>query len=168
MLLRKFQTNLLLSGVGCFIAGFSLCFLPFVQPYVSSENIAMSVIPAIILWTGLIVETIFFGFANMNCKAIEKKLILKGSKSFKGMKPGIIVFFSCKEAVVTDILFIISSIAVVWAVVANVTNDWLFVSFMEVFFFSFNLHCFFNGKNYKYLKEIQKYNKRKQGAKEDE
>lgn len=164
-LLKNFQRYLFMSGIGCFIAGVALCLIPVFDTYLMKYGSFFSVLPAIMFWLGIIIEAIFSVLAYMNCNAIEKVLIRQGKKTFHGTKPGIIRFFTCKEAVITDIVFIVSFIAVILSVVFNIVNDWIFIIAVLMLFFSFNLHCFFNGKNYKYLKEIRKFSKNKEREK---
>lgn len=165
--LRKYRTLFVISGIGCLISGISFILMPLVDLNGTTVQKVFAIVTALLFWLGLITEILFFILANKQCNLIEETLIKKGSKSFKKTKIGLIAFFSCREAIVVDILMLISLIALIIFVVFKVTNDWLFTIFMVVLFFSFNLHCFFNGKNYKYLKEIQKFLK-KQGAKKDE
>lgn len=165
--LKKYQNLLFLSWLGCGVAGISILFIPFVDLEGTSAQKAFAILLAALFWLGLIAEVVFFVLANKECNVIEDRLIKKGSKSFKGSKIGVISFFTCREAMVADVLAGLSLIAIILMIILKVTNDWLFVIVAVIFFFSFNMHCFLNGRNYKYLKEIKKFIK-KQGAKKDE
>lgn len=166
-LLKKYKNLLCLSGIGCFIAGISLVFIPMVDLEGTTAQKIFAVMIALLFWSGLATEIVFFVLANKKCNEIEERLVKKGSKSFKGAKLGVISFFQYREAMVADVLAALTLIIMVLLIALKVTNDWLFVIIAVIFFYSFNLHCFLNGRNYKYLKEIQKFIK-KQGAKKDE
>ena len=166
-ILKKYQRFIGISGIGCLIAGLSLLFIPMVDLEGTTQQKIFALILAAMFWTGLIVEIVFFVLANKQCNVIEERLIKKGSKSFKGTKIGVISYFTCREAMIADVLAAFSLLTMIVLIILKFTNDWLFVIVAVVFFFSFNLHCFLNGRNYKYLKEIQKFIK-KQGAKKDE
>ena len=165
--LKKYQNFLYLSGIGCLVAGISLVFIPLVDLSGTSAQKVFALVLALLFWLGILCEILFFVLANKQCNIIEDRLIQKGSKSFKGKKIGLISFFSCREAIAADVLSIISLAAVILLIIFKATNEWLFIVIAAIFFFSFNLHCFLNGRNYKYLREIQKFFK-KQGAKKDE
>lgn len=166
-ILKKYQNLLCVSGIGCVVAGLSLFFIPMVDMVSSSSQRIFSTILAILFYLGLITEIMFFILATKQCNVIEERLIKIGSKSFRGARIGVISFFTCREAMIVDILTVVLLVLMILLIVLKVTNDWLFVIVAVLFFFSFNLHCFLNGKNYKYLKEIKKFIK-KQGAKKDE
>lgn len=165
-ILKKYQSFLCISVIGCLISGLSLLFIPMVDLEGTTQQKIFALILAALFWIGMIVEIVFFVLADKQCNMIEDRLIKEGSKSFKGTKIGVISFFTCKEAMVADVLTGLSLIAIILMIILKVTNDWLFVIVAVIFFFSFNLHCFLNGRNYKYIKEIKKFIK-KQGAEKD-
>lgn len=166
-MMKKFINLLCLSGIGCLISGISLIFIPLVDLSGSTSQKVFAMIVAAVFWLGLVTEIVFFILANRQCKAIEKGLTKKNGKSFKNAPVGVISFFQCREAMVADIISALSLVVLIMLIIFNVSNDWIFVCFAVTFFLSFNIHCFLNGKNYKYLKEYKKYLK-KQGAKKDE
>lgn len=166
-MMKKFINLLCLSGIGCIISGISLIFIPLVDLNGSAAQRVFAMIVAALFWLGLVTEIVFFILANKQSKTIENRLTKKSGKSFKNAPIGIISFLQCREAMVADIISAISLIVLIMLINFKVSNDWLFVCFAVTFFLSFNMHCFFNGKNYKYLKEYKKYLK-KQGAKKDE
>lgn len=166
-ILKKYMNLLWLSGISCFVAGLSLLFIPLADMEGTKAQKGVAVLLAALFWAGLIAEIIFFVIANKQCNSIEERLIKRGSKTFKNTKIGLITFFSCREAMFADIASILTFIIMIVMIILKVTNDWLFVIPATAFFFSFNLHCFLNGRNYKYYKTIQNYIK-KQGAKKDE
>ena len=65
-------------------------------------------------------------------------------------KIGIINFFSNKPAIVFDCLMIVSCIA---SIVFLVLQSQIFIGYISIalFFFSLEMHCVLNGKNYKYI-----------------
>lgn len=157
-ILKKFQRFFVLSVLGGVLAGCALAFLPLVDLNGAQLQRVFAYVLAACFWLGIILEIFFFLLANRQCSKIEERLIKRGEKSFRGAKMGAITFFSCKEAIVADVVAAVSLIAMILLIVFQVTIEWLFIVITVVFFFSFNLHFFLNGKNYKYLKELKKFN----------
>ncbi|MBR6780404.1 MAG: hypothetical protein IKM24_05235 [Clostridia bacterium] len=165
--LKRYQIFLILSVGGCLISGLAFGLIPLVEPDSSVLHRVLSILIALLFWLGLICEFVFFAIANKCCKMIEAKLVQKRRKSFTKSRAGIITFFSSPEATVVDVFAFITLIAFVLMIVLQVSAEWLIVLVAVLFYYSFTMHCFLNGKNYKYLKEFQKYFK-KQGDKKDE
>lgn len=165
-ILKKYRFYLLASLCACFVSAVSLAVIPFSDLDTAGVPRVLAYVAAAVFWTGLIIEIIFFIPAHRSCSNIEKTLEQNGRRTLKNQKPGLITFFSCKEACVVDILCVVSLLTAAVMIIFNL-NYSFFTAVIIVFIISFNLHCFFNGKNYKYLKEIQKFI-RSQGAKKDE
>lgn len=66
--------------------------------------------------------------------------------------PGIVSFFSNKEARIADILAAI--FIVIFAVCVFATDSYLIYVFMFLSVLLFEAHCVLNGKNYKYIKDL--------------
>ncbi len=165
--LKSYRTLFCLSVVGCAAASVALAFIPFGDNLPEKYKGVFSYAFAAAFWIGLVFEIVFFILSAKRGKAIEKKLVSTGSKSLKGSRPGVISFFTCKEAAVADCLFAASVVTIVSFGVFKISNDLLFAVTTVILFLSFNMHCILNGRNYKYIKELQKYLKT-QGAKKDE
>ncbi len=165
--LKNYHRFLLLSATGCGMSALALAIMPFITLDGSAVQKGVATVIALMFWLGLVGEILFFVLADKQCKMIEQRLIKKRRRSFKDVRIGIISFFTEPEAVVADAIAILSLIALILLSVLQVTNEGLMIAVLVTFYISFHLHCFLNGKNYKYLKEFQKYFK-KQGDKKDE
>ncbi len=165
-ILKKYRFYLLASLCACFVSAVSLAVIPFSDLDTTGVSRVLAYVSAAVFWAGLSAEIIFYILAHRSCSSIEKVLEQNGSKTLKNQRMGLITFFSCKEACVVDILCIVSLLTAAIMIIFNL-NYSFFTVVLIAFIISFNLHCFFNGKNYKYLKEIQKFI-RSQGAKKDE
>ena len=109
---------------------------------------------SITFWVGLLFEQCFIWLADSQRKKTEK------NKKQKGVRPGIISFFKTKLGKVSDITFILSVVAFMIMVTADISvNVGQFVVLFLIVL-SFRFHCITNGKNYSYKSE-----KKKRGAK---
>lgn len=166
-ILKKYQVLLYVSVICCIVSGVSLLAIPLVDLDGTEAQRLFAVLFAALFWLGLIVEIVLFVIADKKRCIVEKSREMQGYRKNKKALPGVLSYFSNREAVIADMMALISFIAVILMILLKVTNVWVFVIIAAIFFLSFNFHCFFNGRNYKVLKRIQKYNKR-QGAKKDE
>ena len=67
--------------------------------------------------------------------------------------PGIIAFFSNKEAMIADIATAVFAIAFIVGIFTAVSKGYLIYVFLFFLVLSFEAHCVLNGKNYAYIKE---------------
>lgn len=155
-ILKKYRFYLLASLCACFVSAVSLAVIPFSDLDTAGVPRVLAYVSAAVFWAGLLAEIIFYILACRSCSSIEKILKQNGSKTLKNQRIGLITFFSCKEACVVDILCLVSFLMAVVMTIFNLNYSFLMAGII-VFIISFNLHCFFNGKNYKYIKLYKLY-----------
>lgn len=114
-----------------------------------------------LFWASFILGQIMFWMANRSRKGIERYLKRNGMKVLNPCRPGIVSLFQNKEAVIADIVFIISVLATAASVIFSIGNEWIILSSVSLLFLSLNLHCLFNGLNYKYIDFVRKNSKRR-------
>lgn len=132
----------LLSDIGLFLS-------QFVIKSGGQTNRIIAIISGVLFWIGLIIAIVFGLLQN-------KTTTNKDSNN----KIGLISFFSNKPAFVFDVILIVSFIAFVICLIINKVSNIATIIF-SIFIFSFEMHCVFNGKNYKYI--ISKLEEKKDG-----
>ncbi len=132
----------LLSDIGLFLS-------QFVIKSGGQTNRIIAIISGVLFWIGLIIAIVFGLLQNKTTtnKDINNKI-------------GLISFFSNKPAFVFDVILIVSFIAFVICLIINRMSNIATIIF-SIFIFSFEMHCVFNGKNYKYI--ISKLEEKKDG-----
>lgn len=112
---------------------------------------------AALFWICLIVQCVFVCLSSIERRKAEQKGYK--IKNLNRRQIGIISFFKNLEATVTDItLIVLTAICVILALM-HVESGAVIAICISVLFLSFNLHCIFNGKNYRYLKAYIIYSK---------
>lgn len=131
-----------ISNIGLFLSQFSI-------KNNGQKNQLLAFFAGVLFWGGLILAVVFTILINKTANQ-------KNSNN----KSGIITFFSNKTAAIFDVTMIISSIIFVTILIVNSMSNVVIVVF-SIFIFSFEMHCVFNGKNYKYI--ISKLGEKKDG-----
>lgn len=99
----------------------------------------------ITFWIMLVASQVFMLIVSLKRR--------KDSEKGKTKKlPGVISFFSNKEAKMADLSAIVFIIAFIICVFA--TDSYLIYVFLFLAVLSFEAHCVLNGKNYIYIKEL--------------
>lgn len=101
----------------------------------------------LIFWVGLILEQVLFWRANH----IMRIAITRDKRRIRG-KPGIISLPTYMEGLVVDAVFIIALIAFIVCIAFGLGESLMQYIFICLMVLSFRLHCFLNGRNYKYKK----------------
>lgn len=101
----------------------------------------------LIFWVGLILEQVLFWRANH----IMRIAITRDKRRIRG-KPGIISLSTYMEGLVVDAVFIIALIAFIVCIAFGLGESLMQYIFICLMVLSFRLHCFLNGRNYKYKK----------------
>lgn len=112
-----------------------------------------SYIAAGIFWLIMILQIVLILKASKIRKHIEN--CKNESSQIKTYRLGLISFFNNKEGTVSDIIFIVSIILLIFILVFEKTYSLISVICFPCLFLSFNLHCIFNGKNYTYIKLLE-------------
>lgn len=112
----------------------------------------------LVFWIGLILEQVLFWRANR----LMRIAITKDRRRIRG-KPGIISLSTYMEGLVVDAVFIISLIAFIICIAFGLGESLMQYIFICLMVLSFRLHCFLNGRNYKYKKIKERKVDRKNG-----
>lgn len=162
MMLRKFMILFRLSVASAIITGIALMSVPIIGLFDSVANTVFTYAIGIAIWIGLICFICFSIKTNNKRKKIEAKLKKNNSIPLKKKRIGCFSFFKNKEAIISDIIFIISAIIAVLLMFLNRKSEIYTFLIFSVMFLSFCLHCYLNGTNYVYFKLIKKYFKSKE------
>lgn len=144
--IKKKHSILFCSSMACSVIS-SLCLLAATM--VNNEGKTQEILIAfgLLFWISLILEQVFFWWANR----VMKIAITKDRRDIHG-KPGIISLSAYIEGVVVDVLFVISLIALFICIAFSLGEAVMQYIFVCLMVLSFRLHCFLNGRNYKYKK----------------
>lgn len=149
-ILKNIGVRYLLIEISLFLSSSIGLFLSqFIIKSGGQTNRLIAVISGTLFWIGLILAIIFSLFLN-------KITINKNNDN----NIALIKFFSNKPAIVFDILLIVSLIAFVICLIVNRMSNIATIIF-SIFIFSFEMHCIFNGKNYKFI--ISRLEEKKDG-----
>lgn len=134
----------MLSVLFIITASFSL----FCIPLIDTETSAVYII-ASAFWLSVILQQVFFWKSSIARKKINSKTPINHQKN---MPIGIVAFFRNKEAAAADCTMIVAFITTLLLIAFEINIEWLIITSVVLLFASFNLHCIFNGRNYRYLK----------------
>ena len=137
------------SSVGCF---FMMSAMILIMPVIESNEKA--IIPVgLAFWFFAISGYILLIVANVEFKRISGNL-----RKNKRSLPGIISFFSNKIAMIADIAVIISIVAFVIICITELRFKYIAFVVLFLLIFSLHMHCLFNGRIYKLIKnEKERY-----------
>lgn len=141
---RKRMLWLFMGFLAAFAVGILL--MPIGSMY-KEKNVLLMYLPGTAFWVGMI------GTIYMTIKINRsRKSSSRFNEQFGDQKQfGLIRFFQNTEAMIADIIMIVSMIGIVIAEICACPLLVTFV-FLAVFVFTFGMHCMLNGINYKYLK----------------
>ena len=128
----------------------------FCIPFIAEQSTIMYITVSV-FWSTLLVEIVFVLLSSGERKKCEKSVYR--NKAQETRLPGIITFISNTEAVTADILSLLFAGVVICLKWLRIINVWVIITSVSILFLSFNLHCIFNGKNYRYLKDYSDYKK---------
>ena len=115
------------------------------------KNKVLLLISGIAFWVALLLEQIFFWWANH----LMKKSDAKNSRYIRS-KPGIFSFGTSIEGIVADAMFVISLVVLLVCTGFGIGEEIAQYIIICLLVLSFRLHCFLNGKNYRYKKVVRK------------
>lgn len=137
------------SSVGCF---FFMSAMILIMPVIESNEKAIIPI-GLAFWFFAISGYILLIVANVEFKRISGNL-----RKNKRSLPGIISFFSNKIAMIADIAVIISIVAFVIICITELRFKYIAFVTLFLLIFSLHMHCLFNGRIYKLIKnEKERY-----------
>ena len=111
------------------------------------KNKGILVTFGLLFWFGLILEQVLFWKANR----LMKIAVAKERRRIHGA-PGILSLSTCPEGLAVDIAFGVSLIAFIICITFGIGEMLLQYIVICLMVLSFRLHCFLNGRNYKYKK----------------
>lgn len=159
MLLKSFKNKYFTAIIFSLISSVAIATIPLVETYDPLFKGWMTYMIGALFWLGVILEQVFLWMANADRKSIERRLRRMNTHTYSSSPVGVLTFFQCREAVVTDIALFVFAITVTLLSVFKCRESWIIILCISFLFLSFNLHCFLNGKNYKYIKSYSKYKK---------
>lgn len=160
-MVKRFKSAFCLSVIAVCVSTIALLLISFADMNGNIFEKVISYIAGLLFWSGLIMEQVFFYKANSLMKLIEKRLLKNKMPAYKNAQIGIISFFENREAIIADITLLLSTIFLVILSICRIKDSWLIPIGVAIMFFSFNMHCLLNGKNYKYIKKYINYKEQK-------
>ena len=119
----------------------------------------MAYIIAFLFWSSIIGELICVRLSSNERKRLERKF--HNGREINQSLPGVFSFAKNRESKIADITLYLSVILLGIIIWTNIKTGWIIIGVVSILVLSFNIHCVFNGKNYRYLKEIRKLGKEK-------
>ncbi len=138
---------LILQILMFFVSNIGLLLSQFLVKSNGQKNHLLAIVAGVLFWGGLLSAIAFTLLLN---KTVTNKS--------KDRKISLLVFFSNKISTVIDIIMIVSAIAFVIILFINNMSS-VATTIFCIFIFSFEMHCIFNGKNYKYITSNLEENK---------
>lgn len=157
MLMKKYKLFFNLSFICFIISGISILCVPITNVYGNGISKVMVYVVACVFWIGVICGFVLFFKADSLRKVIERKDRRNNIVIYSGSRIGAISFFRNKEAVLCDALLFASAMLFAILTIFKIDMEWLIIISAALLFLSFNLHCFVNGKNYRYIKSYINY-----------
>ena len=150
---KPFKVFLLLSIIFSCVGSALLLVVPVVST--SGNTLAKTGAYALAgtFWLSIALELFSVYQCSKERRWLERKLYR--SRQLKYVMPGVVSFFKSYEATVADILLFVSAITIAVILWIRAGNEWVIVSFVSLFFLSFNMHCLLNGRNYRYYKALK-------------
>lgn len=155
--MKKYKLFFSLSFICFIISGISILCVPITNVYGTGISKVMVYIVACVFWIGIIGEFVFFNKANSLRRILERKSRSKNTTISSNTGIGVVSFFKNREAKICDVILFISVALFAFLSVFKIDIEWLIIISAALLFLSFNLHCFFNGKNYRYIKSYINY-----------
>lgn len=155
--MKKYKLFFSLSFICFIISGISILCVPITNVYGNGISKVMVYVVACVFWIGIICGFVLFFKADSLRKVIGRKNRRNNIVISSGSRIGAISFFRNKEAGVSDAFLFASVILFAILTIFRIEIEWLIIISAALLFLSFSLHCFFNGKNYRYIKSYINY-----------
>ena len=147
-ILKTVKKMLIAMSVSLFVSAFITSLSPLAPVNGPNEPVhPIIIIEGIIFYSGLICGYVLFLIANSH----RKKIIQDDKKARRKQqgKPGVIVFFSSKPAMVVDIIAMVSLLLSIICLFANgFLPIWLQHIIISTAIFTVQMHAFVNGVNF--------------------
>lgn len=149
-----FNAVFAMAGVG-WLALLSISFLHMIKEPLQTY---LSYVIAGCFWGSLLVELL----AVWQCGRCRKLLRKSGSIEKNGWRAvGILSFGRNREGTIADLCMICAGLVVTVLIVLKVNTVWLVMGSVLLLFLTIQLHCLLNGKNYRYMKLLNKKREKK-------
>lgn len=107
-------------------------------------------------WLSVAAALLLTVFASKARRELEAK---QPSKTISESRPGVLVFRRNREGLIADLVLVIAALVCVGLILFRVRTGWSVIIVVSILFLSFQLHCIFNGKNYRYIKALVNHKK---------
>lgn len=135
------------------------CLLIFTIPFVSVEGNSiqriMAYVVAMFFWLAVISEIIIARQSSKIRAKMERRIYR--NKQIRLSSVGILSFFKNKEAMMADVLLFVSVVVLGIVIWAKIVTTWIIICVVSILILSFNMHCILNGRNYRYIKALNKH-----------
>lgn len=155
--LKRKHAVLFITSLVCSVIS-SLSLLAAILVNSEGKNKEILIAFGLVFWIGLVLEQILFWKANQ----LMKIALLKDRRRIRG-RPGIISLSTYMEGFVVDIVFVVALISLVVCMAFGFGETLMQYILICLMVLSFRLHCFLNGRNYKYKKLKERKVDRKNG-----
>ena len=143
------------AAVSCSVLSSASVLLCMIELDGSLEWIVRLAVP-LLFWIGLVLEQVFIWSANHLRRRIETELVGRRAEGL----PGVCSFFRTQAGVIIDLMFILSVVVYAVLAIGHWGSDIAQYIVLFLIVLSFRLHCFANGKNYRYNLYLQKRRER--------
>ena len=109
------------------------------------------IIFGVIFWIGLVCEQVFYWRSHKIAKEIARN-----SKKSLSERVSIFNFATYTEAIIADVIFVVSLIALVVCVLIGIGEAILQYILICCIVLTFRMHCILNGKSYRYKKTMER------------
>lgn len=152
----KKEFMLLYISIGSFLLmSFSFLLMPI--DFATKGLQIVNILIGIMFWLFLLIGIITQVALTQKRKKWFKKHHLKQYRL--KMRVGVISFFQNTLGCIADIISAVSLIALIITAVLTDAAGFMCYVFLELFVFSFIMHCILNGKNYYFITNKQKFEK---------
>ena len=140
-----FKSSILCSVIGA-VTLFSIVFLKKIE----HDNIKQLVSYLIggVFWLSMLIKI----FLIILMGKLRKKSGLHEKINSVQLHIGLVSFFKTKEGIVSDVILGISLLLTMFLVILKVNYQILVMMTISILYLSFDLHCFFNGTNFRMIK----------------
>lgn len=152
---KKHSKLLSLSIISSVISSISL--LASILVNSEGKNQTILIVFGWVFWFGLLIEQILFWRANAMLKIIEKQ-----GRRLLG-RAGIFSIAASFEGFIADTVFIITISGLLICIIFKLGETLMQYVFICLMVLAFRLHCFLNGKNYRYKKMLERKAESKNG-----
>lgn len=152
-LYKKLKIINIISVFFLFCSSASVFLLPFTSMEELSNDTKDILSPSVIggiFWIGILIGYLLLLYENT-----QRKKELKKNGKVKRAIPGAFQIFRNKKAMMIDCIFIISLLGLIICQSVTIIKPNLGYTMIFLVLFSFHLHCYINGENYKYMEMLR-------------